>query len=680
MTRTNPGPSHPHPSSSPAAASYRRSDPARRGARTLALSMPGVRAFAWPVVFGVLAAFSAVALLAMSANLITRASLEWHILLLNTPIVAVRAFAIGRASFRYVERLTGHNAALAQLARLRANVLERLIPVAPAGLRGTTRGDLLARLVSDVDDLQFFPLRVVLPGVASTVVAFAAVATVWFLSPLAGLALLLALVVSAAVAVLLGARIAGRAEREVAPLRGRLDDLLHELVDHLEVLEANDALDSHLERVREADARLRRALTAGSLAEGATAAVMTLASGVAVVAAVLFGAAPVADGDLAPALFAVTALAPIALFEVWQQVPNAVSAWRRARAAARRVDEVVPDEVPAEIPVSRAASVAAAASASAGGSGAHRAAVGPTAHGAAGDGVLENGTDADGGRPATGVAEGAGVERWQDRAGTADGDEGKAVEHGSAADGGASTAGPVARAVSDARVSDPSDSSIVGVRLRDVEASWPGGSGVALRLPRLEAGPGDRILVSGDSGAGKSTLANVLVRFLDHRGDYSLVDAAGRSVDAHDVDPEEVRRFVGLVEQRPHLFGNSIRQNLLFAKPDASDAELEAALDRVGLADWMGERGGLDARVGERGRLVSGGQAQRVALARGILADFPVLVLDEPTANVDPGRAERLMRDLLAASGPERAVIVISHTPVEPALVTGRVRLEAPGA
>ncbi len=101
-------------------------------------------------------------------------------------------------------------------------------------------------------------------------------------------------------------------------------------------------------------------------------------------------------------------------------------------------------------------------------------------------------------------------------------------------------------------------------------------------------------------------------------------------------------------------------------------------LDRVGLGDLCRTRGGLDAPVGERGRLVSGGEAQRIALARGLLADAPVLILDEPTANVDPERAESLLAELLgAAAGADRAVLVISHTPVPDALVTGRHRLGA---
>ncbi|WP_448004410.1 ATP-binding cassette domain-containing protein [Agromyces bauzanensis] len=174
----------------------------------------------------------------------------------------------------------------------------------------------------------------------------------------------------------------------------------------------------------------------------------------------------------------------------------------------------------------------------------------------------------------------------------------------------------------------------------------------------------------GGSGAGKTTLAHVLVRFLDYAGSYRL-----GSVEASSLDPRDVRRLVGLVEQRPWLFDEDLRQNLIFARDTATDEELLDVLERVGLRDWVEERGGLDARVGERGALVSGGQAQRLALARAMLADFPVLVLDEPTANVDPDRADALLQDLLAAAG-GRTVLLIAHTGAPTELVDRVVTLE----
>jgi ATP-binding cassette subfamily C protein CydC len=211
------------------------------------------------------------------------------------------------------------------------------------------------------------------------------------------------------------------------------------------------------------------------------------------------------------------------------------------------------------------------------------------------------------------------------------------------------------------------------LEISNLSATWPGAADPAVSGVTLRLAPGDRVHIFGDSGAGKTTLAYALVRFLEYTGSYRI-----GGVEARDLPQDAVRRLVGLCEQDPWLFDNSIRQNLLFARENATDEDLTAVLTRVGLAEWVAERGGLDARVGERGGLVSGGQAQRFALARALLADFPVLIVDEPTANVDAEQGEALVRDILSiAVGADRAVLLISHTPVPAELLNGRLSLRA---
>lgn len=543
-------------------------------------AMPSRRRFAPAVLSGFGTAASAIALLAASAWLIARAAEQPLVMYLSMAVVGVRAFALSRGVFRYLERLTGHDAALHQLAGLRADLVREIVPLAPDGLARTRRGGLLSSVVDDVDELQNLPLRVVLPLSVAALTSLAAVVFTALISWPAALALLGCLVVAFAVAVAVGWAAGSRAERSIAPLRAAVADAVHDLLTNLDVLTAYGAVDAATARVRDADAALRRAVVRRGGAQGLTSGAVSVLAGAASLGALLVATPAVTAGTLSGPGLAVVVLLPMAVFEVFGPVPLALASWRQVRAAAERIAETVPETVLAGLPRDEPA---------------------PT--------------------------------------------------------GDAPTLG-------------------AGLELRGIRAHWPARSdadGDAGRLldVDLRVGPGERVLITGPSGAGKTTLAHVLARFLDYDGSYLV---GGR--EARDLSGDDLRRTIGLVDQAPHLFDESVRQNLVFARDTATDTELWDALARVGLDGWVAERGGLDTPVGDRGALVSGGQAQRVALARALLRGFPVLVLDEPTAGVDPAASDALLTDLLGAVGREQAVMLVSHVEVPAGLVDREVRLE----
>jgi ATP-binding cassette subfamily C protein CydC len=543
-------------------------------AEVLRLARPGATASAPGVLTGLAAAACTVALLACSAWLIVRASENPPVMFLGMAVVGVRAFALGRAFFRYLERLLSHDAAFRSLERVRVHVFERLVPLAPDGLGRTSRGSALATMVSDIDDLQDHPLRVVQPLATSLGVAALAVGFVATVSPPAALTLLVSLVAFVVITALASTVVASRAERSIAPLRASLVSAVLEHMRALDVLIAYGTAERSLARVRAADDILTRAVVRRAAGTAIGTAALSLFGGLAVVLALLVSIPAASSGGLGGPAFGVVVLVPLAVFEIVAMVPQALGVSRQIAAAADRVAATAPAERPSHLP----------------------------------------------------------AESGLDRA--------------------------------------PTASAAPALELVGVTAHWGDGTPALSRVD-LTLHEGERLWIDGESGSGKTSLAHVLVRFLDHGGLYRL-----RGADVHALHPDAVRQVVGLVEQRPFLFDESIRQNLLFARDDADDALLLEVLDRVGLGEWAASRGGLDARVGERGALVSGGQAGRIALARALLRDFPVVVLDEPTASVESDLADRLLRDLLDASS-GRTVVLISHADVPSDVAAARATMSA---
>ena len=206
------------------------------------------------------------------------------------------------------------------------------------------------------------------------------------------------------------------------------------------------------------------------------------------------------------------------------------------------------------------------------------------------------------------------------------------------------------------------------VRFEDVRVAFDGGGRVALDGCSFEIPEGSVGGLVGPTGAGKTTVANVLLRFVEP--DAGRVVVGGLPL--AEIDPARWRTLVAHVPQHPYLFQGSVADNVRLAKPDASDGELIAAATAANAHGFVSRMpNGYDTPVGEAGFRLSGGERQRLAIARAFLRDAPLLILDEPTANLDEESGETVL-DALRALARSRTVLLISHRP-EPILLADRI-------
>jgi thiol reductant ABC exporter CydC subunit len=521
-------------------------------------------------VLGTLAAGCSVGLLAISAWLICRAAQHPLVLTLMAPAAAVQACGLGRAALRYAERLAGHDGALRLLAARRVGAYDRLARLAPAGLAEFRSGDLIARLVTDIDSSADRWLRVRLPYLVAALTGAGAVAVSAVLLPAAGAVLAATLIIAGVAAPVTAIAIARRAEHSIAPLRGELSAATVDLLRGAAELTAFGATGRALAGIAAKDRKLAAGHARSGQGKGAGAAVAVLAAGAAVCGALALGVPAVRSGALAGVMLAVVALTPLAAHEVFAGLAPAAEEVPRLRSAAARVAAVMERRPPVSDP------------------------------------------DAPAPRPAP-----------------------------------------------------PYD-----LVISDLSAGWPGGDPV-LRGVSLTVPAGSRAAITGPSGSGKTTLAMVALRFLEPAD--GRVSVGGTDITA--LCGDDVRRLIGLCAQDAHIFDSTLAANLRLARPSATDAQIRAALARARLLDWADSLpAALATPVGEHGARLSGGQRQRLALARVLLADFPVVIFDEPAEHLDEDTATELTRDLLTATA-GKTVLLITHRPVEPGSVDQVLRL-----
>jgi len=526
--------------------------------QTLALARPAAGRLALATLLGAGALAAAIGLIATSAWLISRSAQRPQESAIAIAIVGVQFFALSRGLCRYAERVIGHDSAFRVLSDLRVNVYERLERLAPLGLPVFGSGDLLARLIGDIDSLQDLLLRVVPPFAIALLAGVATVGLVWWMLPAAGLILLVALLVAGTLVPWLTGTLAARTEARQAAARGELTASVVDLIEGAPELAVNGATAEQLGRAMAADTEVTQLAGAAAHTAGIGQGLTSLCVGLAMWGALAVGVSAVHAGHLEGVLLAGLALIPLVAFELVTPLPGAAQTLQRVRRAAARVFEVMETPPPVAEPAHPAALVS----------------------------------------------------------------------------------GPHA------------------LKVRALRYSYPGQTHRALDGVDLDLSPGRRVAVVGPSGAGKSTLAAVLLRFLsyDEGGSITL-----DGVELAELDGDATRRVVGLVAQDAHVFDSTLEENLRLARRGATESELEDALGAARLLGWIRELpAGLQTEVGERGARMSGGQRQRLAIARALLADFGVLILDEPGEHLDTQTADAIVADLLTITE-GRTTLLITH-------------------
>ncbi|MEE9905363.1 thiol reductant ABC exporter subunit CydC [Chlorobium sp.] len=490
-----------------------------------------VRPFFWWMLLAAIAGFAAtgsgIGLLMTSAYIIAKAALQPPMSDIQLGIVGVRFFGIARGALRYAERLISHDATFRILARLRLWFYDALEPLAPARLLAFRSGDLLQRIVDDIQSLENIYARVLAPPVTAVMTAL----LIWFLigiwSPEAALVTLGFQLAAGIGLPLLAAGLGRGFGRRITELRARQQTETVDFTQGLGELRVYGQLDACLERMKANEAEILWLQKKNAWIEGMQESLVGICMNGALIGVLLVLLPSVPSGQLSGITLSVIMLAVMASFEAFAPLPAAAGHIEADIHAGKRLFDIIDAKPEVSAPQEPQPF--------------------PAQH---------------------------------------------------------------------------------DIRMRNLTFSYPGSPDKTLDGVTIDIPEGLHVAIVGPSGAGKSTIAALLVRFWNAAPGELVI--GGTDIGAF--DPEELRRNLSLVSQRTYLFGETIRENLLLAKPDASDTELAEALESAGIGHFTSR---LQDWAGQHGMQLSGGERQRIAIARMILQNAPIVILDEATASLD---------------------------------------------
>lgn len=512
------------------------------------------------ILLGCIMIASNMALLGMAAYLIAAAALAPLLITLILPMYIVRFMSVSRAVSRYAERLVAHNATFRLLAQLRTWVYSRLEPLAPAHLLMYRSGDVLTRLISDIEELQNVYLRVISPIIVAIAIGLLTFYLFAIFSSLLAWVALAFLVAAGFGVPLLAALLARDLGKRQLAIRAEMNAQLVDGIQGMQDLLVYGMADEQLRKIATLDDRLgqvqrRMALITG-LQQMMNDVLMNLALWTLLILAIPLVTMKFINGVYLGFL----ALVILASFEAVQPLAQAFQFLGHSLAAGERLFKLAD----ADPPVTEAVSPLPAPSRSS------------TGH------TLE-------------------------------------FDH--------------------------------------VHFTYHSDEGEVLSEICFSVYPGSRIAIVGSSGAGKSTLVRLALRFWDPTSGTVRLDGQ----DMRKYALSDLRNLIGVVAQDTYLFNDTLRGNLLLARQDASNSDIEQVLEQAQLTEFVRQLPrGLETWIGEQGLRLSGGERQRLAIARTLLKNAPLLVLDEATANLD-SLTERSLLAALAVLMQGRTTLLITH-------------------
>ncbi|QMK77944.1 cysteine/glutathione ABC transporter ATP-binding protein/permease CydC [Citrobacter sp. RHB20-C16] len=470
------------------------------------------------------------------------------------PAAGVRGAAITRTAGRYFERLVSHDATFRVLQHLRIHTFSKLLPLSPAGLARYRQGELLNRIVADVDTLDHLYLRVISPLVGAFVVIMVvtiglSVLDVTLACTLGGVMLLTLFIMPPVFY-----RAGKTTGQNLTHLRGQYRQQLTSWLQGQAELTIFGASDRYRAQMEATELQWHEAQRRQSELTALSQALMLLIGAIAILLMLWMAAGGVGDNAQPGALIALFVFCALAAFEALAPVTGAFQHLGQVIASAMRITELTEQKPEVTFP-----------------------------------------TD----------------------------------------------------------VSDVPDQ--VTLTLRDVSFSYPEQAQKALDSPSLQVNPGEHIAILGRTGCGKSTLLQLLTRAWDPQQGEILLNGCSIAT----LNEATLRKTISVVPQRVHLFSATLRDNLLLAAPDASDDQLTDTLRRVGLEKLLDDAG-LNSWLGEGGRQLSGGELRRLAIARALLHDAPLMLLDEPTEGLD-ATTESQMLELLAEVMRDKTLLMVTH-------------------